>query len=66
MWAYFTLKLGWLKTNSRTNMGSQNNMHLSAHVIRPSKSDCGGAIQLTLSLVTLHYCTFHLSLTTLD
>ena len=29
-WAYFTLKLGWLKTNVETNIGPQNNMYLSA------------------------------------
>ena len=28
--AYFTLKLGWLKTNAGTNIGPQNNMYLSA------------------------------------
>ena len=27
---YFTLKLGWLKTNAGTNIGQQNDMHLSA------------------------------------
>ena len=29
-WAYFTLKLGWLKTNAGTNIRPQNNMYLSA------------------------------------
>ena len=29
MWAYFTLKLGWLKTTAGTNMGPQNGMYLS-------------------------------------
>ena len=29
MWAYFTLKLGWLNTNAGTNIGPQNNMYLS-------------------------------------
>ena len=29
-WAYFTLKLGWLKTNAGTNRRPQNNMYLSA------------------------------------
>ena len=28
--AYFTLKLGWLKTNAGTNIGPRNNMCLSA------------------------------------
>ena len=30
MSAYFTWKLGWLKTSAGTNMGPQNNMYLSA------------------------------------
>ena len=27
-WAYFTSKLGWLKTNAGTNIGPQNDMYL--------------------------------------
>ena len=30
MRAYFTLKLGWSKTNAGTNIGPQNDMYLSA------------------------------------
>ena len=30
MWAYFTLKLGWLKTSAGTNMEPKNDMYLSA------------------------------------
>ena len=31
-WAYFTLKLGWLKTSAETlNIRPQNNMYLFAH-----------------------------------
>ena len=29
-WAYFNLKLGWLKTNAGTNIRPQNNIDLSA------------------------------------
>ena len=29
MRAYFTLKLGWSKTNAGTNIGPQNDMYLS-------------------------------------
>ena len=32
MWDYFTLTLGWLKTNAGTNMALQNNTNLSAPV----------------------------------
>ena len=46
-WAYFTLKLGWLKTNVGTNIGPQNNMYLSAPArrsnteIQPMRSTMG-------------------------
>ena len=33
MWAYFSLELGWLKTNAGTNIGPQDNMYLSAALI---------------------------------
>ena len=28
-WAYFTFRLGWLKTNAGANIGPQNNMYVS-------------------------------------
>ena len=38
MWAYFTLKMGWLKTNAGTNIGPQNSVYLSALGIHISSS----------------------------
>ena len=60
-WAYFTLKLGWLKTSAGTNIGPQNNMFLSTPVYLSDYLIGSGALCMGLGFQQLQtlVCTSH-------